>query len=290
MRTQVVLLAAGAMLAFAANSVLARLALGAADAGAAVYTGARLLSGAATLAIIVGLRMKVSTVARMNDSWPGALTLLGFALAFSVAYVVLGAATGALILFGSVQFSMLGWAIFKGERPNAIEWLGVGVASAALIFLLGPSLQAPHPMDAMLMMIAGACWAAYSVIGRGSRAPLADNASNFIRCAPVAILLMVAGLLSEPLTAAGLAYAVMSGAIASGVGYAVWYSVLPSLSRTSSAFIQLTVPVLAAAGGVLLIGEQMTGHLLLASAGVIGGIARTLWGSKWGQGSANARS
>jgi drug/metabolite transporter (DMT)-like permease len=278
------------MLAFAANSVLARLALGSADAGAAVYTGVRLLSGAATLAVIISFRMGFPTAAITKGSWFGAFALLGYALAFSVAYIALGAATGALILFGSVQFSMLGWAIFKGERPNAIEWSGVVIASAAMVFLLGPGLQAPRPLDAMLMMISGACWAAYSVVGRGSRAPLADTASNFIRCTPVAILLTIAGAFTEPLTAAGLAYAVISGTIASGVGYAVWYSVLPGLSRTNSAFIQLTVPALAAAGGVLLIGEPMTVHLLLASAGIIGGIAVTLLGSKWARGNAKAGS
>jgi drug/metabolite transporter (DMT)-like permease len=276
---RVAVLAALAMIAFAANSVLARLALGAGDMGAPGYTGVRLLSGAITLAAILYFHRPKTDRPRMeiNGSWQGAAALFGYALAFSIAYIMLGAATGALILFASVQIGMLAWAILHGDRPGRLEWLGFGVAFAALVLLVSPGLIAPPLLGTALMVVAGLCWAAYSLLGRSSRAPLADTAGNFIRCLPIGVGLGVAGALTHTNTTAGLAFAIASGAVASGMGYAVWYTVLPSLTRTSAAFVQLTVPAIAAAGGVLFIGEQLTGRLLFSSAGILGGVALALF-------------
>lgn len=272
------MLAAAAMIGFAANSVLARLALGAGEMSALSYTGVRLMAGAITLAVIVHFRVQkvAGTTMGIGGSWQGAAALLGYALAFSIAYVVLGAATGALILFASVQIGMLTWAILNGDRPGLMEWLGFGVAFAALILLVAPGLVAPPLLGSALMVAAGLCWAAYSLLGRGSHAPLIDTAGNFIRCLPIAIVLMAVGNPMQA-TTASLVYAIASGAIASGMGYAIWYAVLPSLSRSTAAFVQLTVPAIAAAGAVLFIGEHLTTRLLLASVGILGGVALALF-------------
>ena len=270
-------LAMAAMTGFAANSVLARLALGTGEISAIGYTGVRLLSGAITLAAIVYVREQKTCRPRMriHGSWRGAAALFGYALAFSVAYLILGATTGALILFASVQIGMLGWAFLNGDRPGLWEWLGFSVAFVALIVLVAPGLVAPPLLGTVLMVAAGLSWAAYSLIGRGSQAPLADTAGNFIRCLPIALVLVVAGNMAQA-SATGLAYAVASGAVASGIGYAIWYAVLPSMTPTTAAYVQLTVPAIAAAGGVMLIGEQLTGRLLFSSFGILGGVTLAL--------------
>lgn len=260
-----------AMIGFAANSVLARLALGTGEISAIGYTGVRLLSGAITLAAVVYVRGQKTgrPRVRIHGSWRGAAALFGYALAFSIAYLMLGAATGALILFASVQIGMLGWAFLNGDRPGLWEWLGFGVAFVTLILLVAPGLVAPPLLGTVLMVAAGLSWAAYSLIGRGSQAPLADTAGNFIRCLPIAVVLVVVASIPQA-SGAGLAYAIASGAVASGVGYAIWYAVLPSLTPTTAAYIQLTVPAIAAGGGVVLIGEQLTGRLLFSSVGILG--------------------
>ena len=276
---RVALLTTLAMLAFAANSLLARLGLIDGDADALGYTGIRLASGALVLALIVYFRerSRAGGSFAVGGSWAGAGALFGYALAFSVAYLVLGAGSGALILFASVQFGMLGWAIFKGDRPSILEWLGIATALGSFVYLLAPGLVAPDPMGAALMIGAGLCWAAYTLIGRGSASALTDTAGNFIRCLPVAILLLLAGLMLQAPTLRGTLLAVASGAIASGLGYAIWYAVLPSLTRTRAAFVQLTVPAIAALGGVLLIGEPLTLRLVLSSCGILGGVALALY-------------
>jgi drug/metabolite transporter (DMT)-like permease len=274
---RVVLLTTLAMLAFAANSLLARLGLVDGDAEALGYTGIRLASGALVLALIVYFREHSRGTFRVGGSWAGAGALFGYALAFSVAYLVLGAGTGALILFASVQFGMLGWAIFRGDRPTGLEWLGIATALVSLVYLLAPGLVAPDPIGAGLMILAGLCWAAYTLIGRGSASPLTDTAGNFIRCLPVAIALLLVGLMVQAPTWKGALLAVASGAVASGLGYAVWYAVLPSLTRTRAAFVQLTVPAIAAIGGVLFIAEPLTLRLVLSSCGILGGVALALY-------------
>lgn len=265
-------LAALAMLAFAANSVLARLALAGGEAEALGYTGLRLLSGALVLALLVGRGGWL----RPAGSNAGAAALFGYALAFSLAYLMLDTGTGALILLASVQAGMLVWAVHRGERPGRLEWLGFALAFVAFAALAAPGATAPDTLGLALMVGAGLCWAAYSLIGRGSAAALKDTAGNFLRCIPPALLLLAAGLWREAPTAAGVALAVASGALASGLGYALWYAVLPRLARASAAFVQLTVPAIAAAGGVLLLAEPLTLRLLLASAGILGGVALAL--------------
>lgn len=275
---RIIVLTAVAMVAFAANSVLARLAFATGGAEPLSYTGIRLASGAIVLLLLLGLSQR-SLPRSIAGNWRAAASLFGYALAFSIAYIMLGAGTGALILFASVQVGIFGWAIVKGDRPGALEWLGLVVALAAFAWLVSPGLVAPHPAGTVLMVGAGLCWAAYTLLGRGSKSPLADTSGNFARTLPLAILLLLASLLAGPIHPAAAAYAVASGALASGVGYAVWYAVLPRLPRTTAAIVQLTVPAIAALGGVVLIGEQLTLRLVIASIGIIGGVAIALIGA-----------
>jgi len=259
-----------AMIAFAANSVLARLAFATAGAEPLSYTGIRLAAGAATLAVLLALRRRN---VRLGGSWSGVAALFGYAILFSIAYILLGAGTGALILFASVQIGMLGWAVYRGDRPGLIEWLGFVVAFGGLVYLLSPGVVAPNPLGALLMLVAGLCWAAYTLIGRASTSPLDDTAGNFMRSSPLAVVMVVAGALTYGVSLAAVIYAIVSGALASGLGYAVWYTALPSLSRTRAAIVQLTVPAIAGAGGVLFIGEALSPRLVIATIAIIGGVA-----------------
>lgn len=272
---KLIALTAIAMIAFAANSVLARLALADGGADALSFTGLRLLAGAAMLWVLLMSR-QTRLHTGVAGSWTASAALTGYALSFSVAYLMLGAGTGALILFASVQFGILGWAILKGDRPSRLEWLGVVIAFAALAYLVSPGLVAPDPLGTALMVVAGLCWAAYTLLGRGSTAPLADTAGNFVRAAPLGIVLLAIGMLGRSLEPVAVLYALASGAIASGLGYALWYAVLPQMSRTTAGIVQLTVPAIAAAGGVLLIAEPLTLRLAIASAGILGGVAVAL--------------
>lgn len=269
----IALLTAIAMLAFAANSVLARLAFATGGAEPLSYTGIRLAAGAVTLAAILLVRDRRVGIA---GSWAGAASLFGYAILFSIAYILLGAGTGALILFAAVQIGIIGWAIRKGDRPRALEWLGLAVAFAGLVYLVSPGLVAPHPLGTALMVGAGLCWAAYTLIGRGSQSPLTDTAGNFIRTAPLAIVLVLAGALWRGIAPAAALYAIASGALASGIGYAVWYSALPHLSRTRAAIVQLTVPAIAAAGGVTFIAEPLSLRLAMSTVLILGGVAFAL--------------
>ena len=266
-------LTATAMVAFAANSVLARLAL----AGSAIddlgYTGWRLASGAVVLFLLSRLVGHRDGAPALAGSWPQAAALFGYALAFSIAYLWLGAAVGAIVLFGAVQFGMIARALVAGDRPGAVEWGGLAIAFAALVWLVSPGVAAPAPLGVALMAFAGLCWAAYSLLGRGSVDPLADTTGNFVRCLPVAVLLIACGWRLHPPDTAGLAYAMASGALASGLGYAVWYAVLPALSRVTAASVQLTVPAIAAAGAVVFIGEPLTTRMVAASLAILAGIA-----------------
>ncbi|WP_245243041.1 DMT family transporter [Pararhodobacter sp. SW119] len=277
---KIALLTAAAMVAFAANSILNRLALAGGHIDAVTYTGMRLLSGAVILALILSLRGRAPRRDRLGGSLGGALALLAYAIAFSLAYLELAAGTGALILFASVQIAMLGWALRRGERPGAFEWLGFLVAGAFLLALLLPGATAPDPLGAALMVLAGIAWAAYSLIGRGSAAPLVDTAGNFIRCLPLALLFLLPGLILQTASPAGWGYAIASGALASGLGYAIWYSVLPALTRISAAFVQLSVPAIAAAGGVVFIAEPLTLRLTVCAVGILGGVALALWAAE----------
>ncbi len=277
-KTRVYMLTALAMLAFAANSVLGRLALYTTPLDAATFTVVRLLAGALVLGGVVFGRARREQPGA--GSWPSAAALFVYAAAFSFAYVVLPTGTGALLLFGAVQLSMIGYGLVRGERFSAVQTVGFALALGGLVYLLLPGLSAPPPVPAALMVTAGAAWGVYSLRGRGSSDPAAVSAGNFLRTLPLAAALALAALFT-PLVAVqfdtlGLVYAGVSGALTSGLGYLVWYAALPSLRATVAATVQLSVPVLAALGGVVLIGEPISLRLVAAAVAILGGIALVL--------------
>ncbi|HET9450073.1 MAG TPA: EamA family transporter, partial [Aggregicoccus sp.] len=211
--------------------------------------------------------------------WPSALALFAYAAGFSLAYVRIGAGVGALLLFGCVQLTMLGAGLARGERPRALEWVGLAVALSGLVGLTLPGASAPDAVGALLMAGAGAAWGLYSLRGRGARNPLAATAGNFLRSVPLAALLWLLALLlgqASSASARGLALAAASGALASGLGYSLWYAALPSLSAARAAIVQLSVPVLAAAGAVLLLDEPLTQRLVLGGAALLLGVLLSL--------------
>ena len=267
---KIFLLTALAMVAFAGNSLLCRQALKQTTIDAATFTFVRIVSGAVCLWIIVQLRKR--SVAKAG-SWPSALALFGYAALFSFAYLRLTAGTGALLLFGAVQATMIFWALRKGEQLRGLQVAGLFLAIAGLVTLVFPGLSAPPLSAAALMLGAGIAWGIYSLRGKGSGDPLRATAGNFLRAMPMAVLLSVVMLRSASLDPAGICYAVISGALASGVGYAIWYTALPALKASAAATVQLSVPVLAAAGGIAFLSEPITLRFVLASIAVLGGIA-----------------
>lgn len=264
-----------ALLAFASNSILTRLALGAHQIDAASFTAVRLVSGAVALALVVRITSGGWSSLR-TPSIPGAFTLLAYAAPFSLAYVRIGAAVGALVLFGVVQLTMVGYAVTKGDRLPPLAWAGLGLASGGLVLLTVRSDVGPDPAGLLLMALAGAAWAAYSIAGRTATAPVISNARNFVWSAPLALLLPVVSATPPFVTTRGVLLAAVSGAITSGLGYAVWYRALRQLQTLQAAVAQLCVPVIAAAGSVLLLGESVNMRLAVSSAAVLGGIALVL--------------
>ena len=247
-----------AMTAFAANSVFCRKALVQTAIDPASFTLVRIASGAAMLYLLTRLTRPAGNVA---GSWRGAMALLAYAACFSFAYITLSAGTGALLLFGAVQATMILRGLFTGERLDLLQWSGLGLALAGLAALLAPGVTAPEPVGALLMVAAGVAWGAYSLLGRSSSSgPLAATAGNFLRAAPLALAVVAAMALRTHVDwdMAGLTYAVASGALASGVGYALWYTALPGLSATTAASVQLSVPVITALAGALVLGEAIT--------------------------------
>jgi drug/metabolite transporter (DMT)-like permease len=208
-----------------------------------------------------------------NGNWPSALALFTYAAAFSFAYVDLSAGTGALLLFGAVQATMILWGLRKGERLDAIQIVGSVVAVTGLVILVFPGLSAPPLIGSILMLGAGVAWGVYSLRGKGVQNPATVTAGNFVRAVPFSVVVWVIFLGSAHVDVAGVGYAITSGAIASGLGYVIWYSALPGLKAASAATVQLSVPVLAATGGILLLGEPITLRYVLASVAVLGGIA-----------------
>jgi drug/metabolite transporter (DMT)-like permease len=268
-----------AMVAFASNSLLNRLALGQESIDAVSYTTVRLVGGALTLWLI-SLLKRNNTGSNVRANWISAAMLFLYAIAFSFAYLSLSAGTGALILFGSVQVTMLLVALRSGERPQLLEWLGVLLAMGGLVYLVLPGLEAPSPLGSALMMMAGIAWGVYSLRGRGSASPLADTTGNFIRAVPFIILIRLVTLNEVHLSQSGILLAVLSGAIASGVGYVIWYTALAGLTATRAAIVQLSVPVLAAWGGVVLLAEDISLRLILAGVLILGGIALAIGGQR----------
>lgn len=268
--TRVALLIVAAQLAFAGNSLLCRTALAHTTIDAASFTTLRLASGALVLWGLVQLTRRRESG---RGSWPSALALFAYAAAFSFAYLTLPTGTGALLLFGAVQASMIGWGFFKGERFAALQWLGLGLALAGLVGLLLPGLSAPPLGGALLMIAAGMAWGVYSLRGKGAGDPLRVTAGNFVRTVPLAIVMSFLFINRAQVDTAGALYAIASGAITSGLGYAIWYAALPHLKATTAATLQLSVPVIAALGGIVWLGEPLTLRLLLTSAAILGGVA-----------------
>ncbi|WP_455219051.1 DMT family transporter [Kaarinaea lacus] len=259
-----------AMIAFAGNSLLCRVALSATEIDAASFTTIRLASGAITLFVLVWWRNNSPII---GGNWLSALALFVYAAGFSFAYISLSAATGALLLFGAVQATMIGYGLFAGERLNMRQIIGIFLALFGLIVLLLPGLEAPPLFGATLMLGAGVAWGIYSLRGRGAGDPTQQTAGNFVRAVPMAIVVIALPLTDINLDITGSCYAVASGAIASGMGYALWYTVLPYLRATSAATVQLSVPVLAAAGGIVFLNEPITMRFTLASFAILGGVA-----------------
>jgi drug/metabolite transporter (DMT)-like permease len=255
------------MLAFAANPLLCRLALGAAHIDAASFATLRTISGAAILSLIV--------LPRWRD-WRSVTMLFTYMIFFSFAYLSLSVGTGALILFGAVLLTMFVVALVKGERFSLSSWTGLITATLGLVYLVSPGVTAPDPLGAVMMAVAGIAWGFYSLLGRAAGDPLGDTANNFLFCVPLAIATSLFFIGDLHASWQGVFLAVASGAIASGLGYAMWYAALAGLTATRAATVQLSVPVIAAFGGVVLLSEPVTFRLLLASAATLGGIAVVL--------------
>ena len=272
---KIVILTAFALTAFAFNSILCRMALATREIDAASFTVIRLVSGAATLLAILLATGKTRSI-RRSGNWTSAFFLLAYAIAFSFAYIGLTTGTGALILFGCVQLTMFGVSLYGGFRPSALEWVGLVVAFGGLIYLVLPGLAAPPLVSALLMATAGIAWGFYTLRGKGSEDPIAETAGNFIRSVPMVFSVGLLFISTYQLSVRGTILAVLSGAIASGIGYSVWYAALKYHTPTRAGILQLSVPVIAAVGGILLLAEAASIRLLIAGALVLGGIALTL--------------
>jgi drug/metabolite transporter (DMT)-like permease len=273
---KIVAYTAFALVAFAFNSILCRMALRTGEADAAGFTAVRLISGAVALIVLSYLFGEGKSVKRGN--WFSAFFLFAYAICFSFAYVGLTAAIGALILFSSVQFTMIAVALYRGERPTRIEWLGLMVALGGLVYLVFPGLTSPPLFASGLMAAAGMAWGFYTLRGKGSSDPLGDTTGNFIRSVPMIVIAAIPFVSQINLSTRGIVLAILSGAIASGVGYSVWYAALKHHTATRAAVLQLSVPVIAAFGGVLLLSEAMTQRLLIAAAFILGGIGLAIAG------------
>ena len=262
-----------ALTAFAANSVLCRAALGEGVIDAASFSALRLFAAALTLSLLVMLRPGGT---QLTGSWRSATYLLVYAVPFSFAYESLATGTGALMLFGSAQATMLIAAMRAGERPAWLQWLGLLTAFGGFVYLMLPGVRAPDPLGSALMAVAGVGWGLYSLQGRTATDPLSETAGNFARSVPMVALVGAASLGAMQIESRGAALAVTSGALASGLGYAMWYAALPGLTATAAATVQLAVPVLAAFAGVLLMSEAVTPRLVIASLLILGGVAVAL--------------
>ena len=283
--TSTVVLTVLAVIAFAGNSVFCRLALAEPIIDPASYTGIRLITGAVTLWIIASFRQK-NFLGKSAGSWISAATLFLYAVAFSFAYISLSAGTGALILFAAVQITMIAVGLYTGERPELLEWLGLFIALAGLIYLVFPGITAPSMVGSILMTTAGIAWGVYSLRGRGIRDPLVATTQNFLRTVPMAIVLLLLWLSTLTLTPMGFLWAALSGSVTSAIGYVLWYSALPHLTATRAATVQLAAPVLATLAGVVVLSEAISLRLVISAVAILGGVGlaisrrRTVSGSQ----------
>ena len=271
------------MIAFASNSLLCRAALRDTKIDAATFTFVRILSGAIALWLIVIVRSAFSSQMPVRlgltrhssisaGSWPSALALFAYAAAFSFAYNTLSAGTGALLLFGAVQATMIFWGVRKGERLDALQIIGFAISMIGLVVLVFPGITAPPLVGSILMLAAGAAWGVYSVRGKETKDAIAATTGNFLRAMPFAVLVSVVMVREARFDSLGIVYAAISGAITSGLGYVIWYSVLPQIKASTAAVVQLSAPVLVATGGILLLAEPITLRYAIASIAVLGGI------------------
>jgi drug/metabolite transporter (DMT)-like permease len=263
-----------AMLAFAGNSLLCRLALGNGLIDAASFSSLRVISGAVMLGGILLIRRR--PLSNSSTDWRAATLLFTYIAFFSFAYLSLGAGVGALILFGCVQVTMFAYALKQGERFNLVKWLGLGLAVSGLIYLIAPGMSAPDLFGSILMAIAGIAWGIYSILGRGTTDPLEATAKNFSYAIPLVLLVSFFFMTDLNATPLGILWAVMSGAITSGCGYVIWYAALPRLTAIQGATVQLSVPALASFGGVVFLSEDLTLRLIIASVATLSGVAMVL--------------
>lgn len=278
---RIVLITTLALIAFAANSVLARMALGDATMQAGGYTVVRLLSGAIVLVIILSIS-KRSPAAGPKGSWAAGVMLFVYALTFSFAYIDLETATGALILFGAVQITMMLVSLVSGHRPSLTEWAGLLLAFSGFVYLMLPGVTIPSFSGFVLMTISGIAWGLYTLKGRGSKNPLADTTYNFLRTVPFALIVLAATWIDSTFTMWGILLAVLSGGIASGLGYTLWYAALGGLSATQAAVLQLLVPVIAAVGGIIFVSESITTRLVISATLILLGILLVILSRKPG--------
>lgn len=276
-RLQTLMLTTLAMLAFAGNSLLCRVALKETGIDPASFTAIRVLSGALVLGLTLCMQ---GTLRRMQGDWGTGFWLFAYAACFSFAYTSLNAATGALLLFGAVQATMIGVGLWRGERLTWRRGAGYACALTGLVGLMLPGLAAPPLAGASLMIVSGIAWGVYSIRGKGAGDPTLVTAGSFVRAVPFAVVLGMATLSTASLDPAGVALAAASGGITSGAGYVIWYKALRGLTVTSAATVQLTVPVIASAGGILLLGEPLGMRLVLASIAILGGVAIAMTGKK----------
>lgn len=271
------LLAIITMVAFAANSVFVRLALSTDAIDPASYTAVRLAAGALMLFLLVGLRgglrRSKPSGTFLGSTGVSALALFVYAAFFSFAYLSVDTGMGALILFACVQSVMIGWGLYIGERPTVPAWIGIILAVAGFIYLVSPGLSAPNPLGALLMAISGIAWGVYSLRGRGLTDPLNTTARNFIWSVPPALILMVVFIAQQDISLPGAFLAVTSGAATSALGYALWYKTLKGLSATKASIIQLTVPLIAAFGGILVLSEPLSLRFIASCVLILGGVA-----------------
>jgi drug/metabolite transporter (DMT)-like permease len=260
-----------ALTAFASNSLLTRLALGGGEIDAATFTAIRLAAGAVVLVALVRVR-DGGWRALGGGGVAGPAILFTYAAPFSLAYVRIGAAVGTLVLFGAVQLAMLGYGLIRGERPARRTWAGMALATGGLLLLTIPAASRPDPLGVALMVVAGVAWAAYTLAGRGPREPIAANARNFLWSSGLGLLMIAAMPATIAVGGRGALLAAVSGGLTSGLGYVVWYNALPRLSVTQAAVAQVAVPVIAGAGGVVLLGEPLSLRLVLSGIAVLGGI------------------
>jgi drug/metabolite transporter (DMT)-like permease len=269
---RVAILTTVTLVAFAANSLLCRMALAPDLIDPASFVAVRLGSGVAVLIPLAAMMSEPGQANQRAGSWRSGFALFVYAMAFSLAYVSLETGMGALILFGSVQATMIGVGLWQGERPKAREWVGLIVAMAGLVYLVLPGLSAPDPVGAALMVASGVGWGVYSLRGRNSKAPVAATAGNFARALPLAAAALLIAWGTMHASPRGIALAVISGSVTSGLGYVIWYVTLRDLTATRAAIVQLAVPVIAAVGGIAFLAEKPTVRLAIASVMILGGV------------------